>query len=1005
MASKKSSSGRTNAARSQRKAATNPRAKAREAKEPKLTREERQAQRAKEAQAREARVAQGARLGDFLADYGTDESGLPITNPEHSLRQAMRSDPEVLSDIMDRYQIHQLPFNVKEELGLTTDVEPKESLKGAPRGGLATGETKTPLSDVTGIEDDENIGADTGVLSSQLGTGGSRAALGRATTGDLTPPQPGVRRAPETGGPIASPERRRRVLPRPSQIREALSASPMGLPGRAEDQGMVVAPKDVAESRRLPDVPNEPRWTDLGLAPTSQAVTRNKVRQENVYRMIVGGAATRMHLEQQANPNQRIEIPKSFRAQNINPEFAETAAYLAENEGSPEEWSPETKAFFRKHGMSGISAGSIVGGTSLKGADAVTRKVNTTRLGQVRGNNPQLIMTGTSKRFPKGAVIDVNLDKLSNQFQISNIDLATGETIRRPELDVQAVEGTTPASGDARRSELELVNPLDTTPPDPYDPNYSPRYSLVDIPIRGPKDLPDSDAARQEAAAREYQAKALAGDPAAGKKGAQPFQTGIAARGSGKFTEPPFGMREHGSGAGVKPEPGPDIQRLAEEGGMSAEDALTSVRELGGRAAEIQELMDPIQESVYGAHDINRVPVRKPQQFVTQRRIQVPKANRAMKKNAETGVMERATQGYEVFAPTNTQIDDYLDAMAIEPGSKEEADIIQRMDTGVGSFAKSKMTKAQREEPLRDTEIGGKRSSKVIRATGTRIVKDTGMKPVITGGERSFIPVGTRGEAVRPLSGQFSAKKEAELRAGEQRREEESAARESWRATPDQKENWEWTRAHTQGDPFGELSPMSLGVRGFKSAESIGWTGVGAPHAVTRIAKNINEDRGEAAMVKRLSDSGVPVYKDPGSYGEVFAEDPGYAQVDPYGYTPKAALSTPSSAVSESPQLGDIWSAATGARLTGESGGARWSTRPAGSRSTVVPRSPKGVPDVMDREAFATYQENKRAAAAAPAPAKRSRKAPAAEAPAAAAPAAEAPSQPAKVIRSKRNNQ
>lgn len=984
MASKKSS-GRTNKVRAEKRAekraATNPRTTARAAAEPKLTREDRQKQREEEKRQQEERRFAGARLGDFLADYGTDEAGRPITDPEHSLRQAMSSDESVRSDILERYQIHQLPFGVKEELGLT-GVEPKESLPSTPRGGLAAGEKRKDLSDVVQMEDDENAGVDTGVLSSQLGAGGTKSAYGKKTIGELAAPAAKPTKV-EKGGPVAAPGRRRAVLPRLSQVRKALQGSEMGVPEGTEGK---VTPKDVAESRRLSDVPSEPRWTDLGLAPTTRAV--RGVRQENVVRRIVGESAVRMHLEQQANPQGRIEIPRSFNIKKVNPAFMETASYLAENEGNPSDWSPETKEFFRRHGMSGIAAGSTVGGTSIKGSDAVTRKVNTTKTGQVVGQNPQLIMTGTSKRFPKGAIIDVNKNKLSNQFEISNIDLATGETIRRPEVDIEAVPGTTPASGDERRAEFGLANPLDVNPPHPMDPDYKPHYALVDIPIRGEKEGPETEAAKQEAAARAYQTELLKPKPEQGKKGAQPWQTGVRPTGSGKITQPPYGTREVGSGAGMKPEPGPGIQRMAQEAGMPAEEALTVVRELGGRKQAIEELMDPIGESIYGAHDINRKAVSEKPRFATPRRVQIPNANKGMKRNPKTGAMERATTGYEVWAPTAAQLDEYLDSLSVEPGSKREREIINLMDTGAGGFVGRKMTKKELAEPNRDTSTGGKRQPKLIK-------------------ERFK----------RPLSGQFSAKSEAEIRAGEQRRTSEADV-----ITGRQKElrtgaNKEYdTTGYIQGWDKMEsvigrqiMPSTSMDARDF-SSRLLG-TDIEQFEA-DQTGKAIRSTT-EMGVAKRPGDT----YNRPKFFKYSKNANPSLPDTSPGGRplydermaTPFAAFSTMAPArdvkpaVSESPQLGEIYSAATGHRLGASDAGSAWISRPAGAaKSTKKKNAAPRVPDVMDKEAFAAYQANKAAAASAPAtPKVRGKKAaaPAAEAP---APAPAAPAQPAKMIKSQR---
>lgn len=674
--------------------------------------------------------ASRAKLNDFLADYGYDASGRAINDPQHYFHQLAEENPEEYANIKEHYGLDELSYEVKDILGLSSmDVSPT----GRSRGGLPAGERMPDYGDTgLAIEDVDVIGSDTGYLSKQL-EGASGSAKGRTTYGDLSTPLGTSSGPPQRGGALRSPSRRRAVLPRRADVRSALSRTQSDIASPDPEAGVRasgVTPSQVAETRKLSDVPKDPRWTDLGLLPVTSARTVSErgwsTRAENKLRGDIAEATTRLELERGRTGS--ISVPRSTRVDPINPALAEAL-------GPSDTWHPATMDFFKKSGFGGIFGGSTAGGTTVIGSDRIPRKVGTRRVGPVTGSGGQLLRTATSERYPKGALINVDFDKLSNQFQRSDVDLATGETIRRPELDVQVVPGT--GKSDIRAAEFELVSPLDESTMDPMDPNYTPRYAVTGLPITDPT---------QQAAARAHQASRLAG-------GAQPFQTGVSARGTGTQTEPTYSQREEGSGTGMRPAPSPTIQKMARESGQSAEDALDVIRELGGRYQEMESMLEgPDAGSPYGnTGDVLRKSSKAPQRFVTGRRIQVPRASGALKRNKETGALEKATTGYEVFAPTESQMSDYLDAMAIEPGSRREADIVKRMDTGTGSFVKRKMTAKQKATPFQgDTSVGGKRSSTFLKK-----------------------------QAARPSEGQFSAVFEARLRAGEQKREAESQTREN----------------------------------------------------------------------------------------------------------------------------------------------------------------------------------------------------------------------------------
>ena len=746
---------------------------------------------------KEKRQQEAAKLNDFLTDWGgfRDEFGsmLHVTDEEHPLERMRLEDPELYADTISRYD---LSTEHTSALGLGVGEE--------AAGGLTdlAGLQDMSESGDWSYEDQDFTGGDPGILSPYItelsGGSGSRSALGAPTT--AATPRGAKRMTEAERAAVSSTDTRRgprrTVYRRPGEATAAAMVK--------TQSGKKVDPLAVIEQRTrnenvisgrdlwLPDVPGikgqQDASVDVGLAPLTRA--RKGVAEENKTRLMVGGMITRMALENQANPGLKVtddaapktpdsvaeaaadvgaqketaKIVTSANARGKAPDqpaapqpsrktttVQKRRAFDAPDTASPEATTeqygtnvdpgklhPNTIAFARRFGLTGLFGGTLAGGTSVKGSDSVVRRVGAYRVGRPQGDQSMV-------RSSRGTAFDVATgDDLGKITEVG----PGGKRTERPDISVRAVEGTTGPGRDPREAELELANPLDTTAPDPNDPNYTP----VDYAGRTLNPA-------QQALAREYQADLLA-------RGRQPFATGIIpkkgiiGKDDATFTQP---IQRLGFGKG--------IEKVAREGEMSNEEALDAIRENIGRFEETErEMSTPVGGRIYADRDIMREP-KRPATSVSQRVIQVPRSSGAMRTNPQTGLRERATTGYQVFAPSETQLgvgevneagevtgSGLIDQIQkgriargkapLELGSPEYLDLVARIDTGVSPGV-------MRTVPLDSPELEPKQTPRTVEPAAPSKVEQVvpGQNPIVV-----------------KSSGQFSSQFEAQLAARDRAR-------------------------------------------------------------------------------------------------------------------------------------------------------------------------------------------------------------------------------------------
>jgi hypothetical protein len=425
---------------------------------------------------------------------------------------------------------------------------------------------------------------------------------------------------------------------------------------------------------------------------------------------------------------------------------------------------PNTVEFLKRSGLSGLTGGTLVGGTTVKTAGAKVIRTGAQRVGRPQGD----VFRTTSG------------DKISSvNGKVFITDKDTGEVREERALSVRPAAGQSTEGLDIQDYELE--NPLKETPMDPMDPKYIPEdYAGI------PYDDPDTIAAIKQHQATMLERGNLpftTGQVPSRRTSNSPFQRLVTGTGAGEGnpavfidTSQPRAKSVSGTASGYSK----DMEALAKHFELTPEEMTTVFNQIHGSVKEIQKFQEeaPGGVSPYGEKQ-NILRSKRGKNVIspdsTTEIVQIPKASGATRIDPKTGERVRATTGVAVQKFTEKQ----LGTGEIDPetGRAMGTGIIDRLQN-----ARIKKGKA----PL---ELGSDEYIDLYKNLTTGTTRKM---------TRSDRVKKTRRPAV-PAQPSYTKRKETptEARAAAAIRE-----RRSWTETPEQQENLEWTRAHTFGDPI-----------------------------------------------------------------------------------------------------------------------------------------------------------------------------------------------------------
>ena len=306
---------------------------------------------------------------------------------------------------------------------------------------------------------------------------------------------------------------------------------------------------------------------------------------------------------------------------------------------------PNTVEFLKRSGLSGLTGGTLVGGTTVKTAGAKVIRTGAQRVGRPQGD---IFRTASG-------------DKISSvNGKVFITDKDTGEVRENTALSVRPAAGQSTEGLDIQDYELE--NPLKETPMDPMDPKYIPEdYAGI------PYDDPDTIAAIKQHQATMLERGNLpftTGQVPSRRTSNSPFQRLVTGTGEGEGnpavfidTSQPRAKSVSGTASGYSK----DMEALAKHFELTPEEMTTVFNQIHGSIKEIQKFQEEAPGGVnpYGEQQ-NIFRAKRGggavSDDVTMEIMQVPKASGATRIDPKTGERVRATIGVAVQKFTDKQL-------------------------------------------------------------------------------------------------------------------------------------------------------------------------------------------------------------------------------------------------------------------------------------------------------------------------------------------------------------